>query len=424
MNIHILRRFEQFHQELGSLDPAQWSLKEIDDAREALLTEIEARHFHFKVLGQAIHDPRPRPVPAPPHIRQLIGAVVYRNLYRHRYTLPVEQAESYLGFAKAALGRADVDAASQAVERVLRLDPLNAQAKTLLEVIGARAAGELASRLRKRFHFRHLRSFGHKTLNVPIRLAVHAKSGSILVSDMESPHIAVFSFSGRLKTMFNQNLSTALGLAADGEDTFWVCDLGNQRVIRFDMKGRVIETIAVRSKDAALGERMPGVVQRLGKNRLALLAADKSLEHIWLGELTPAGFVQSPDLPEVVLFMKVIDGKPVFRGHNTGRLYCQDSLDAAPRVIPLQVPRLTPNYGFTPSPQGWFMDFSGNVLAKFTPQGALDFTVDLAAAFGKNTYTMDMEAFTHAGRDLLCVADVGNKCVHLFEISGNTAQGD
>ena len=417
----MFKRFELSHPISGSQAPGNLSLETIDKAREALLREVESRHYHFKTVEQSILDHRPTPVPAPPPIRQCIAENVHGSLYRHRFAMPAAFADSYLGFAKAALQRGDMEQAAQAIERILRVDPLSPPANALLAEIGERGAEGLALRLRKRFHLRHLKSFGHRKLAVPTRLAIHARSGSILVSDVQQPHISVFSFSGRLKATFDLKLSTAVGLSADGADSFWVCDLGNQRLVRFDMKGRIIETIAVRPQDASLGERMPGVVQRLGQDRFVLLAGDKSLERIWLGELTPEGFIQGADLPETVMFMKVVDGKIIFRGHNTGQLYCMDALGEVPRVIPLAMPRLATNYGFAPSRQGWFMDFSGALLAKFTAQGALAFTVDLQKMFGQSTYVMDMEAVEHNGRELLCVADMGNKCVHVLEVAEKAA---
>jgi len=408
---------ECFASELPA-DPSRWTVEGLDAAFDAILDRIREMRPHFAASEEKAEDAS--------RIEGIGGALrhwIEINLWdfprRLLYGMHPGVAACYLALAAAKIQQGDAQTSAAALARVLRYDPTNSTALELLAKLEKLPGGEIARRLRRQFHIRHLKSFGKSKLFLPFNVAVHKKSGSVLVSDLRQPQIAVFSLAGRLKRTLDLGLSDAAALIAEGEDDFIVCDPGHRQLVRFDINGCILETIAVRPRDPHLGEIMPAYARRLGRDRFALIVSNSDHSQAWLGEMSQEGFTPYGDLPELIHCINIIDGQLVFRGYYTGRLYRLDGSGAPPKVLELATPRLYRNYCFAPSRQGMFMDFRANTLTKFNVNGELQYILSADKMFGPKTIIMDMEAFEHDGRELLCIADHGNRCVHLFEIDAH-----
>lgn len=414
MSIDILRRLERFHLELGSQDPADWTLEAIDQAREAILAEVEARHFHLKTVEEAILDHQ-FPPPASRPTRHWIGASVRDCLLRYRYTMPKAVADSYLSFAREALGRGDAESAGQAIGRVLHLDLMHPVAQALLDELAGMGAKELATGLRRRFHLRHVRSFGRSRLKRPYSFIVDPKRRRLLVCDSLLRQVLVFSLGGRFVR------AIALDIEHVGEVTpgmaggFWVCDMGNKRLIRRDLDGKVLEEFSIVQRVGTPTICAPARAIELDPGRFAAAGFDDTGRPM-LGELTRNGFLPYEAFTGRHVHLKRIDGQLVLRDHYSGELLKFDPQGERTTKMEFDLPRLTINYGFDCTSQGWFMIFASRALAKFTLHGQLEYIMHFEEMFGQESLLYDINIIEIDGVEYLYAVDPGTRSVHVFEI--------
>ncbi|OGR40278.1 MAG: hypothetical protein A2051_07715 [Desulfovibrionales bacterium GWA2_65_9] len=415
MTIDLFRRLERFREELPPIEPAHWTLGQLDAAYFSILDEIEAKHFHLKTVEERILGG----LRIPHEFHQTlhwIEANTKDDLQRFRYGMPKAVADCYLRFGDAAMARGECNDAAEALGRVLQRDPMHPKASAVLRQMQDSPCRGLEEDLQEHYALRHRQSFGHTRLKLPFGIAVDPEQRNVIVSDRRLPHILVFDLWGRFKKVIDIGFPFCSSLTPHSDGTFWTCVKEAQRLVRFDAEGRVLESHHVTPAGKSLGRLAPFRALPLGNGQFAM-CAENALGQPLFGMFSSEGFRPFQGYAGRQIHIHLCQGRVIVRDFYTGELFSFDPWLEEATGLALDLPFLTNNYSFAPSRDGWFMDFSGRSLAKFTAQGDRVYIKQLERLCGVNTLVCDIVIREVRGREFLWALDCSRHCVHVFEIS-------
>jgi hypothetical protein len=408
--MEIARRLEAFDKELDPAGPQAWTLAQLDFAREALLAGLSARRFHCGVAETQACLAKDPVGEDPPH-RHWILTWLGPDLRKLSQAMTPAMEHCYLLLAKARLDAGDTDQAILTLERVLSQNPLHPEARALLKPLAGTTTA--AKTLDVETRLCHVRSFGHTRLKLPVS-ALPLPGGRILVADHLNPALLIFSKYGRLERTLPLGLKMACILAEEDAGRYLICDRDNRRVVRFDLKGRVLAVLPVRLREGG-GEMLPLRAFPID-GRLLVAAVNEAMDTLTLGEMTPEGFSPLRVFPRFPLSLHRLGECIAVRDFGNGRVELYDPRDGSLTPRPLDMPVLAGHNALAPAPGGGlFLDIQGTSLAKFDARGKLVYHFQVAKLFGPKTTILELRAFGAANDSGLLVVDTGNHCIRILD---------
>jgi hypothetical protein len=395
----------------GRGQPERRTLQELDDAKAAILTDINARSFHMAVCQEKLFGMK-KMSEASKRLHRGIEVNCRYDLYRYRFSQQGSASASYTRLARELLDKGDAAQAALALERVLRCDPLDSRAWAVIKEMKNCGHRALAQGLNRRFFIKRGKRIGEGRLCKPICVVCHGDR--LIVSDEAQPHVSVFRPSGGLEARLELGLRQAVGIVSVGDGAFWICEFRRRRLVRFDLTGRKLETLQKPRDPSAWQDLSPIWPTITSSGRLFFMASDfKRTRHV-LCESTPKGFETLYTFPWFPSHVILAQGEVILaRQFWTGRMFSFDEETRTLKPMTIDTPSLGYDFAYAHCDSGWFIDFHGRLLAKFTNEGDLEYTIPYRKDYAEGMHILHICTGKVGDKQAIYAADTCG-CIHSF----------
>lgn len=212
----------------NEINNALWKQEELmlvsDLLGHAEASEVDARKDFVKAASEKA-------------MVQVAGYVLYR--------LREKLVPFHLSKSEWCLRQGRAEDALNSLEEALEVAPdMRYHLSKVCESSSQERTGTIADELRKRYRFQYEGSFGHRRIKAPFDAVATKDARRLFVTDYIANKVVVFcdeKYAGDLVG----DLKAPMGLCRDDNDSVYICDFGNKRLLIVSSAGIVLDEIGL-----------------------------------------------------------------------------------------------------------------------------------------------------------------------------------
>lgn len=312
--------------------------------------------------------------------------------------------------------------ALDAWEEILKIDPDNEFIHLKLQKPTIGQNNDLKNRskyLTNRYRFKYIRSFGKDIIKKPVYMCASETKNTMFVSDYERHKIHKFTTDGEYLGAIPVNIKKPIGLFLEEENTLWVCDFGNGRLLSTDFNGKVLEEININKLLNETNESMKPSVGCINGDQIYLSLTNEKFKIskvISFNKNSPITSVEniSSDNFQLITEMKIINNVLYAANLEPGRLF---EFNATQRkfVQLANMRSIGKVFRFTEVNDVLFVS-TGKYISKMNSNGELIFSADLEGIVNGSSQLTGLIVIENKKKKTLFVADNIQNSIHMFSI--------